>query len=114
MRISLNINLKKIDESLLFEGAKGSYLNANIVPNREGEDRYGNAGFIAQDPGREKREAGVKGPIIGNYKVFGDKTDAPARRQESQPPRRQSTSRTDAPPVSDMPWDDPEDDGPPF
>jgi hypothetical protein len=64
----LNINVSLIDKSELYEGKKGKYLSLTLFENRDGEDQYGNAGFIVQDIGKERREAGQKGPIIGNWK----------------------------------------------
>ena len=64
----LKINVKLIDKSAMFEGAKGTYLDLTLMDNRDGPDQYGNDGFIVQDIGKERREAGQKGPIIGNWK----------------------------------------------
>jgi hypothetical protein len=64
----LKIDVKKIDKSAMFEGAKGTYLDLTLMDNKDGIDQYGNAGFIVQDIGKERREAGQKGPIIGNWK----------------------------------------------
>ena len=64
----LNINVSLIDKSELYEGKKGKYLSLTLFENRDGTDQYGNDGFIVQDIGKERREAGQKGPIIGNWK----------------------------------------------
>lgn len=69
--IRLNIDVKKIDKSFLFTGAKGTYCDITLMDNRGGTDQYGNDGFAIQDVGKEKREAGIKGPIIGNWKNVG-------------------------------------------
>lgn len=69
----LKIDVKKIDKALLYTGAKGTYLDVTLMDNREGTDQYGNDGFIVQDVGKEKREAGIKGPILGNWKHVGPK-----------------------------------------
>jgi hypothetical protein len=65
---SLNINVTKIDNTALYEGVKGKYLSLTLLENRDGQDQYGNDGFIVQDIGKERRLAGEKGPIIGNWK----------------------------------------------
>jgi hypothetical protein len=65
---SLNIDVKKIDKTALYQGTKGTYLNITLLENREGTDRYGNNGMIVQDIGKERRMAGEKGPILGNWK----------------------------------------------
>jgi len=64
----LKIDVKKIDKSAMFEGAKGTYLDLTLMDNKDGTDQYGNDGFIVQDIGKERREAGQKGPIVGNWK----------------------------------------------
>ena len=64
----LNINVTLIDKSELYEGKKGKYLSLTLFENRDGTDQYGNDGFIVQDIGKQRREAGQKGPIIGNWK----------------------------------------------
>ena len=66
--ITLNINATKIDKSALYEGKNGKYLNLVLFDNRDGPDQYGNNGFVTQDIGKERREAGERGPIIGNWK----------------------------------------------
>jgi hypothetical protein len=65
---SLNIDVKKIDKTALYQGTKGTYLNITLLENREGTDQYGNNGMIVQDIGKERRMAGEKGPILGNWK----------------------------------------------
>ncbi len=68
----LKIDVTKINKDLLFIGAKGKYMDLTLMDNRDGgTDQYGNDGFIVQDVGKERREAGEKGPIIGNWKHVG-------------------------------------------
>ena len=69
--IKLKVDVKKIAKEHLFTGAKGTYLDLALIENKDGEDQYGNAGFIVQEVTKEQREAGVKGPIIGNFKHVG-------------------------------------------
>jgi hypothetical protein len=71
---SLNINVTKIDKSALYKGAKGNYLNLTLMENKDGEDQYGNHGFIVQDIGKERRDAGERGPILGNWKHLKQRT----------------------------------------
>jgi hypothetical protein len=61
---SAKIDVTKIDKSLLFKGEKGIYMNVTLI---EKETDYSD-GFIVQDIGKERRQAGEKGPIIGNWK----------------------------------------------
>jgi hypothetical protein len=65
--IRLKLDVKKIDKALLFTGAKGTYCDITLMDNRDGTDQYGNDGFAVQDVGKERRMAGEKGPIIGNW-----------------------------------------------
>jgi len=89
----LNINVSLIDKSELYEGKKGKYLSLTLFENREGPDKYGNDGFIVQEISQARREAGEKGPILGNWKHAGqksqgrDRTPADAyRKTVTQPP----------------------------
>ena len=66
--ITCKINVTRIDKQYLFEGKTGKYLDIALMTNKDGPDQYGNDGFIIQDIPKEKRDAGEKGPIIGNWK----------------------------------------------
>jgi hypothetical protein len=65
--LSVNMDVKKLQKQLFFEGQKGVYANLTILL-RDEPDQYGNDGFISQDVGKEARLAGEKGPIVGNVK----------------------------------------------
>ena len=67
--IAINIDVKKIDKAALFIGKKGTYLNMTLMENREGADQYGNEGFIVQDIGMARRQAGERGAILGSWKT---------------------------------------------
>ena len=90
--IAIKIDVTKIDKTLLFKGAKGTYLDITLKDNRDGEDQYGNLGFVTQDVSADDRKAGVKGPIIGNWKEVGQKRQTeqnpPAARKPATPPPR--------------------------
>ena len=79
----LKIDVTKIDKTALYTGAKGTYLDITLLDNRDGTDQYGNDGMIVQDIGKERREAGEKGAILGNWKHL--QTRQPAT--QSQPQR---------------------------
>ena len=49
-------------------GAKGTYCDLTLMDNRDGRDKYDNDGFCTVDVGKERRLAGEKGPILGNWK----------------------------------------------
>lgn len=76
--ISAKINVSKILKDHLFKGEKGTYLDITLIENKEGTDQYGNDYFVVQDLGKEARERGEKGPILGNAKIRGAKQAAQA------------------------------------
>ncbi len=83
--------MTKISKEDLFVGKKGGkYLDAALhdKPNDFGDD-----GFITQSVSKEKRDAGVKGPIIGNWRHVGAKP-------------KQATPKPTAAPKADKPADD--------
>ena len=66
--IFIKIDCTKIIKERLFLGKKGAkYLDAILVPTRDSQ--FGEDYFIAQSVSKEEREAGVKGPILGNAKL---------------------------------------------
>lgn len=68
---TIKINVTRIDKSALFEGKNGKYLDLVLFENKNGPDQYGNHGFVMQDIGKERRDRGEKGPILGNWKEVG-------------------------------------------
>jgi len=71
--IRLKIDVSKIDKNHLFQGKKGTYLDVTLIPTPG--NKYGNSHLAVQDLGKEAREAGQKGEILGNAKIAkaGDK-----------------------------------------
>jgi hypothetical protein len=92
---SIKLDVTKIDKSAIYEGKKGKYITLTLLENREGRDDYGNDGFVTQDIGKERRESGEKGPIVGNWKHLETKRPV----QKSMPP-------SPGPVVDDDPDDD--------
>ena len=80
---TLKIDVKKIDKQHLFTGSKGTYMDLTLMENRDGTDQYGNDGFIIQSVSKEKREQGIKGPIIGNWRHVGQR---PTTQNGAPPP----------------------------
>lgn len=99
--LALNINVSEIEKARLFEGQKGKYLNATIFVNLDEADQYGNHGMITQDVSREEKDQGVKGPILGNGKIFWRDDSAP---QQSSGFQQQPAAQT--PPQSGNEYDD--------
>lgn len=60
--------MTKIDKSGLFKGEKGTYLRVVLWENKGGTDEFGNDGTIVQDLGKERREKGDRGAILGNWR----------------------------------------------
>lgn len=92
--IRIKLDVSKIDKSLLFKGAKGTYCDITLMDNRDGTDQYGNDGFVIQDVGREKRDAGIKGPILGNWKHVGQ-SSRPVQKSMPPAPAQVDNSATD-------------------
>ena len=68
--VALKINVSKIDKAKIFKGEKGSYLDMTCFIDVGQADTYGKNGMITQSVSKEERDAGVKGNILGNVKVF--------------------------------------------
>lgn len=82
--IKISIDVTKISKDRLYigktreDGTTPKYLSLTLVENKDGKDRFGNDGFVAEDVSKEERLAGVKGVIVGNWKKleFGDRKPA--------------------------------------
>ncbi len=92
--VSLKLNLSNIDKSKLFKGAKGTYLDAQVFIDLDELDQYGNSGMITQAVSKEDRDAGQKGAILGNCKVFW-KDAAQAPQQQVNQSYQANTTVTD-------------------
>lgn len=80
--VRLKLDVTKIEKARLFKGQKGTYLDATVFVDTGDADQYGNHGMITQDVSKEEREAGTRGPILGNCQVFyRDGLDNPAPQQ---------------------------------
>tara|TARA_Y100000310_G_C20679575_1_gene815120 strand:+ start:2613 stop:2936 length:324 start_codon:yes stop_codon:yes gene_type:complete len=81
--VSISIDVTKIDKGRLVQGTKGKYLDLITFIDTDQQDQYGKNGFVAHSVGKQEREQGVKGAILGNVKVFYDDSQQP--RQQAQP-----------------------------
>lgn len=69
--ISLKIDVTKIEKERLFQGKNGAkYLDLTTFVDLNNPGQYGDHGFISQNVSKQERDNGVKGPILGNAKVF--------------------------------------------
>jgi hypothetical protein len=75
---TIRIDVTKIDKSAIYEGKSGKYIDLVMFDNREGADQYGNLGFVTQDLGKDRRLAGERGAILGNWKEIGERREAAA------------------------------------
>ncbi len=69
--VSIRIDLDKVDNNRVFQGAKGRYLDIVGVLT-ELPDQYQNNGFVTQQVTKEERQQGVKMPVLGNFKKLAD------------------------------------------
>jgi hypothetical protein len=92
--IKYKIDVQKINKDHLYKGEKGTYLSGVFFENKDGRGQYGDDGFIVQDVSKEAREAGEKGPIIGNWRRLETKYTAP----------KTETPRTTDAPDDDIPF----------
>jgi hypothetical protein len=86
MIINAKIDVTKIIKDILFKGkvkADGSqpiYLDICLLSNRDGKDQYDYDGMVVQSLPRDRREAGEKGPILGNFRIsVPDEPKAPVQ-----------------------------------
>lgn len=100
--VSLKIDVTKIDKEKLFRGQKGTYLDLTVFIDVDNEDQYGNNGMVTQSTSKEDREAGIKGAILGNIKVFMKKTSEAAPQQTTQAAPVPTMPTMDD--ESDIPW----------
>ena len=90
------IDVTKVDKTFLFKGKAGTYLDIALIPNKNGRDQYGNDGMIVQSISKQARQEGKKGPILGNYVVFEER---------SQPVQQKKVSANDPlGPEDDIPF----------
>lgn len=98
---NLRIDVTKIKKEHLFEGKNGAkYLNIVMWEGRDGVDSYGNSHMAVQELPKELRDAGEKGPILGNAKEFGGQSK-PATQHR---PRGGKTPPVDDYDDSDIPF----------
>ena len=109
--VSLKIDVSKIEKARLFQGQKGTYLDATVFIDINDLDQYGNSGMITQDVKKEEKQQGVKGAILGNCKVFWNDAGQQATQQQQAPQMQQQQQRAPQQQTQQMPgaddgWDD--------
>ncbi len=67
--VNISVKFSAVDQSRLTTDKNGNqWLNLSGWINDE-MDQYGSFGFVTQSPSKEEREAKVKLPILGNFKL---------------------------------------------
>lgn len=90
--IALKIDVTKIEKDRLFPGKNGAkYLDMLLIPSPD--NKYGNSHMAVQSVSKEEREAGKRGPILGNAKPIGG---------QARPAKH--TTRRDDIPEDDIPF----------
>lgn len=90
--IKIKINYSRIVQSALYDGKNGQYLDLVAWPNKNGPDQYGNTHMVCQELPREAREAGERGPILGNLRLPEDQDSVPVHHHL----KRKETANTEA------------------
>jgi len=101
--IKLKINVTRILKEHLYEGKNGKYLDLVVWSNKNGPDQYGNTHFVCQELSKAARDAGEKGPIIGNLTLPVEETPPP---RQAAPTRqqRQTTQHEQAEEEDEIPF----------
>jgi hypothetical protein len=81
--ITVKIDVTKINKDHLYIGKKGKYLTVFLYPTPN--DEYGNDYRATQDIPKEARDAGERGPIIGNAKIVGGSSSRNQGEHPSKP-----------------------------
>jgi hypothetical protein len=127
--IRLKLNLRKLTDFRTFTGKDGveyaafpikanaiymtektASMDVTLMDNKNGPDDYGNDGFATLDLGKDRRLAGERGPILGNWKDLdlgggGNQRqgrDVPA--SEAMKKRNNQASEPDEEEVDDVPF----------
>jgi hypothetical protein len=89
--LTLKIDVMKLDREAFYKGDKGTYATLSVFVNDE-KDQYGNFGMVKQDLGKERREAGERGPIVGNVtRINNQQNNGPGIANQMRPPMQQAT-----------------------
>jgi hypothetical protein len=83
--ITGRIDLNKLDKAKVFEGRNGAqYIDVALIETPH--SKYDQDYMIVQSVSKEERQAGKRGPILGNAKIMGDRGKpahpTPATRKE--------------------------------
>ena len=85
-------------------------LDLTLMRNRDGKDQYGKDGFCTVDVGKDRRLAGERGPILGNWEDL----DGGNQRQGRDVPAAEATRKSQPATRPAPPADDEDSDSIPF
>ena len=86
--VNLNIDVTKIDKNRMKTVNGKTYLDMTVFIDQESPGQYGDHGMITQNVTQEERAQNIKGPILGNCKVFWNDGGQPsASTQQQQVPQ---------------------------
>lgn len=77
--LRVQINVDAIDKKHLYKGKKGTYLNVALVNTPDSQ--YGQDYMVTQDIPKEARDAGERGPILGNASALFLEDGVPAKKE---------------------------------
>ena len=101
--VNLSIDVKSIDKARLVNHTNGkTYLNMTVFIDPNNPGQYGDHGMITQDVSKQEKDQGVKGPILGNCKVFWKEN----QQQTHDAGMAQAQQAVRAPPAEDQFDDD--------
>ena len=102
--IAAKIDVTKINKAWLFTGKTGAkYLDLTLRENKDGKGKYGDDGFVVQDPPKAERQAGAKGIIVGNWRHLEAKTQ-PKPVAPTTLPHKCLPTEADQPAEDDVPF----------
>lgn len=99
MKLTVRIDVNKIEKAWLYRGAKGTYLDVT-VHLKDAPDQYGNDGFAVQQAPKAEYDAGKRGLILGNVRKLGQ---APASAPAAAP-QASEWNKAQTAPDDDLPF----------
>jgi len=96
--VNLKIDLDKVDQSAVYVGNKGRYLNVVSFIDIDNVGQFGDNGMITQDVGKD-----AKGAILGNSTIFWNDTQPLPPKQSA--PQQSQAPQSSAPQAKDYTQD---------
>jgi hypothetical protein len=88
--ITIKLDVTKFEKDRFHKGKKGIYADLALI---EHPNDFGDDGFVVQSVSKEERDAGERGPIVGNWRELNKKTDKPPERPAKPAPRTSAPRR---------------------